>query len=140
MASISHGRRAIVHLSFIMLVQSSLVNEMVAQLTDAGVVVVASAGYFARDACQYAPAGAPSALTVGSLNNTDGLSSFTNFGACVDLWAPGSHAVGASGESDTGLVYVVGRAWASPVYPISSIVFSTRVCPPCVYACVRVRL
>ncbi len=77
------------------------VPQAVQDLVEAGVVVVAAAGYHADDACEWLPAGVPSAITVGSTARNDSRSSFSNFGPCVDVWAPGSDALGAYSGSTT---------------------------------------
>ena len=42
-----------------------------------------------QDACNSSPAGVPDALTVGATDKTDAPASFSNYGRCVDLFAPG---------------------------------------------------
>jgi subtilisin family serine protease len=56
------------------------------------VVTVAGNGNFAQipiDACTESPAGAPNVITVGATTNTDHEASFSNYGTCVDILAPG---------------------------------------------------
>lgn len=67
---------------------SQLINDAVADLVTHGVVVVVAAGNDADDACRYSPASAPDAITVGSSTISDAPSGFTNYGRCVDLFAP----------------------------------------------------
>jgi len=59
-------------------------------LKDAGFVVVVAAGNDNDDACNYSPARAANAITVGATDNTDTRSSFSNWGTCLDIFAPGS--------------------------------------------------
>merc|ERR1719330_124855 len=68
-----------------------------------GVTVVVAAGNSNSDACNFSPAFAANAITVGSTDSTDRRSSFSNYGQCVEIWAPGSSVVSASSSSDTGL-------------------------------------
>ncbi|HEV3050052.1 MAG TPA: S8 family peptidase [Longimicrobium sp.] len=65
------------------------VDDAIENLVAAGVTVAVAAGNSSDDACYYSPARAPSALTVGASNQYDQQSWFSNFGYCVDLYAPG---------------------------------------------------
>lgn len=59
---------------------------------DAGIIVSVAAGNDARDSCEFWPAGSHNVLTVGATgwwNNTDYVADFSNYGRCVDLYAPG---------------------------------------------------
>jgi serine protease len=69
--------------------KSKAVDDAVARLYNAGLVPVVAAGNFATDACRFSPAGAPRALTVGSTNQNDYRTNTSNFGNCVNLFAPG---------------------------------------------------
>lgn len=79
-----------------------------------GVVVVVASGNFNSDACHFSPAYVPSAITVGSITNTDARSSFSNFGSCTDIWAPGSNIVSASHTSDAASQTLSGTSMACP--------------------------
>jgi len=82
--------------------------------TNAGVVVVVAAGNSNSDACNFSPAFAAAAITVGSTTSRDARSSFSNYGTCVQIWAPGSSIVSASVSSDTGSRSLSGTSMACP--------------------------
>jgi subtilisin family serine protease len=71
-------------------------------------------GGIPQDACSEAPAGAPNAITVGSTTSSDAESSFSNFGTCVKILAPGSSITSSSHTADNGLVTMSGTSMASP--------------------------
>jgi len=79
-----------------------------------GVTVVVAAGNSNSDACNFSPAFAANAITVGSTTSTDARSSFSNYGTCVEIWAPGSSVVSASSSSDTGTRSLSGTSMACP--------------------------
>merc|ERR1719433_1131346 len=78
------------------------------------VVVVVAAGNSNKNACNYQPAFVPSAITVGSTTSTDSRSSFSNFGTCVDIFAPGSSVLSASHKSNTASATFSGTSMACP--------------------------
>ena len=69
-----------------------------------GVVVVVAAGNSADDACFYSPASATSAITVGSTTSADLVSPFSNYGTCMDIYAPGSDINSVATNSGDGYV------------------------------------
>jgi len=81
---------------------------------DAGVTVVVAAGNNYNDACGYAPAFVPSAITVGSTDSMQNKSVWSNWGACVKIWAPGSNVVSAGISSDTATDEKSGTSMACP--------------------------
>jgi subtilisin family serine protease len=93
---------------------SSSVNTAVAGAVTAGVTMVVAAGNDNQNACNYSPASTPSAITVGSTTNTDARSSFSNFGSCVDIFAPGSSITSAWHTSTTAINTISGTSMASP--------------------------
>merc|ERR1719497_171939 len=82
--------------------------------TNAGVVVVVAGGNSNSDACRFSPAFVPSAITVGSTTSLDRRSSFSNYGSCTNIWAPGSDVKSASHRSDTGSATFSGTSMACP--------------------------
>ncbi len=95
------------------------VRDAAENMVAAGFVVAVAAGngnLAGRpvDACGEAPAGAPNVLTVGSTTDTDAESSFSNYGTCVDILAPGSSITSSSHTADNGLATMSGTSMASP--------------------------
>lgn len=86
--------------------------------TSAGIMVVVAAGNDGKtsdpDSCDYSPAMVPSAITVGSTQDDDKRSDFSNIGPCVDLFAPGSSIWSAGHESDTDSAKKSGTSMACP--------------------------
>jgi serine protease len=93
---------------------STATDDAVARMTNAGVTVVVAAGNDNGNACNYSPARAASAITVGSTTNTDARSSFSNFGSCVDIFGPGSSITSAWHTSNTATNTISGTSMASP--------------------------
>merc|ERR1719356_2108162 len=89
-------------------------REAVDAAVNSGVVVVVAGGNSNADACGFSPAFVPSAITVGSTDSRDRRSSFSNFGRCTDIWAPGSAVVSASHRSDTCSTSLSGTSMACP--------------------------
>merc|ERR1719201_1168866 len=79
---------------------------------NSGVVVVVAAGNSNSDACNFSPAFVPSAITVGSTTSTQSRSSFSNYGTCVDIWAPGSSVLSAGITSDSATATFSGTSMA----------------------------
>jgi len=69
---------------------SSTLDEAVNNLISKGLSVVVAAGNDNLDACNYSPARTPDAITVGATNTDDSRASYSNFGSCLDIFAPGT--------------------------------------------------
>ena len=93
---------------------SSTIDAAVTKLTNSGITVVVAAGNDNNDACLKSPARAPSAITVGSTTSADAKSTFSNYGTCVDIHAPGSSIVSAWIGSPTAIYTASGTSMASP--------------------------
>ncbi|GIJ48269.1 hypothetical protein Val02_51550 [Virgisporangium aliadipatigenens] len=66
------------------------------------------------DACGQSPAGTPNALTVAATDRTDARAPYSDIGACVDLFAPGTDIVSAWIGGDTATSTVSGTSMAAP--------------------------
>jgi len=77
-----------------------------------GIAYVVAAGNDSADACRYSPARIPEVITTGSTTRSDGRSSFSNYGKCVDIFAPGSNIVSA--RRGSGSMTMSGTSMASP--------------------------
>ena len=79
-----------------------------------GVTFVVAASNDNANACGFSPAREPTALTVGSTTITDNRSSFSNFGTCLDLFAPGSGITAAWSTSNTATNTISGTSMSAP--------------------------
>ncbi|MGW6852203.1 S8 family serine peptidase [Streptomyces virginiae] len=75
--------------------KSDALNDAANAVTDAGVLPVVAAGNSAKDACGVSPASAGKVVTVAASNRYDEETSFSNWGQCVTLYAPGEAIVSA---------------------------------------------
>jgi len=93
---------------------SAALDQAVRNLIAKGITVVVSAGNDATDACTQSPARVAEALTVASTDPNDARSSFSNFGRCVDLFAPGRNIRSAGIASNTATAVFSGTSQAAP--------------------------
>jgi subtilisin family serine protease len=90
--------------------ESSLTNSI-----NSGVTYAVAAGNGAWDACNFTPARTPAALTVGASDETDLRARYSNYGSCIDVFAPGNLIVSTWSSSDTATNNLSGTSMASPV-------------------------
>jgi hypothetical protein len=93
---------------------SSILDNAVAELVSLGITVVVAAGNDSTLACEVSPAREPTAITVGATDNTDTRAFFSNYGSCVDIFAPGYDIEGASIDPTYDSVSKSGTSMASP--------------------------
>jgi subtilisin family serine protease len=79
-----------------------------------GVTYAIAAGNSNADACNASPARVAEALTAGASTSTDARASFSNYGSCLDVFAPGSSITSAWNTSDTATNTISGTSMASP--------------------------
>lgn len=89
-----------------------LINRAVNSAVDAGVHMVVAAGNSNRDACLESPSSAEKVVSVGASTKEDKRASFSNYGNCVSVYAPGHEITGAwlNGSTRT----ISGTSMASP--------------------------
>jgi subtilisin family serine protease len=93
---------------------SDALNTAIQNSINSGVTYVVAAGNAASDACTYSPASAPNVLTVGASEAGDQMASYSNYGPCVDVFAPGTAIISAIAASDDGLAKGTGTSMAAP--------------------------
>lgn len=69
----------------------------------------------ASDACNGSPARVPEALTVGAVDSRDKRASFSSYGKCVDIFAPGTRILSDWYTSDTATMMESGTSQATPL-------------------------
>jgi subtilisin family serine protease len=79
-----------------------------------GVTYAIAAGNSNTDACTQSPARVANAITVGATTITDARASFSNFGTCVDIFAPGNNITSSWNTSDTATNTISGTSMATP--------------------------
>ncbi|GAB3853951.1 hypothetical protein GCM10029963_46150 [Micromonospora andamanensis] len=80
-----------------------------------------------QNACNYSPARAAAAITVGATQSNDAAASFSNFGTCVDILAPGVSITSGWHTSDTATNTISGTSMASPhVAGVAALVLSAN--------------
>lgn len=79
-----------------------------------GIVYAVAAGNSNANACNYSPARVGEAITVGATTSTDARASYSNFGTCLDLFAPGSSITSAWYTSNTAINTISGTSMATP--------------------------
>lgn len=109
---------------------SRSLNAACRDLVANGAVVIAAAGNYRDDACLYSPASEPEVVTVGAVNSADQLMSQgaggSNFGRCVDLFAPGDDIVSASSDCSTCFTSRSGTSQAAAhVAGIAAVILSS---------------
>ena len=94
---------------------SATLSSAVASSVASGIVYAVSAGNNATDACTQSPANVGSALTVASVTNLDVQASWSNFGQCVDVYAPGTNILAAWFTDDTITTRASGTSLSAPL-------------------------
>lgn len=93
---------------------NSTLNNTVQASINAGVFHAVAAGNDAGNACNYSPASAPNAFTTAATTITDARWASSNFGACLDAFAPGSGITSTWHTSNTATNTISGTSMASP--------------------------
>ncbi len=93
---------------------SSALDNAVNSAVSQGITMVVAAGNDNSNACSYSPARAGSAITVGSTSSSDRRSSFSNYGSCLDIYAPGSSITSTWSTSNSATNTISGTSMASP--------------------------
>ena len=107
------GTPAVANMSLGGGVSSALDTAVTTSIND-GVTYAVAAGNENTNACNGSPSRVGAALTVGSTTSTDARSSFSNYGSCLDLFAPGSSITSAWHTSSSATNTISGTSMATP--------------------------
>lgn len=99
--------------------KSLLLNSAVDHAVREGIVVVTAAGNNRKDSCNYSPGSSSSSINVGATDNSNFLYQLgqfgTNYGKCIDIFAPGVRVHGANYRYKNGFVSLSGTSMACPL-------------------------
>ncbi|MGW6934242.1 S8 family peptidase [Lentzea sp. NPDC054927] len=93
---------------------SRVLDDAVRASIGRGVTYVVAAGNFNDDSCKYSPQRVTETINVMATARTDARASFSSYGTCSDLFAPGQDIVSASYNNNTGSATMSGTSMASP--------------------------
>jgi subtilisin family serine protease len=93
---------------------SSAVDTAVQNSINDGVTYAVAAGNDNANACNGSPSRAPAAITVGATTSTDARASYSNYGSCLDIFAPGSSITSSWYTSNTATNTISGTSMATP--------------------------
>ncbi|KAI8875730.1 subtilisin-like protein [Backusella circina FSU 941] len=89
-------------------------NDAIEQAISHGIHFSIAAGNYGEDACKYSPGSATGAITVGAIDEDDSVSYYSNFGKCVDIFAPGTNIKSIWPTSDSATHTLTGTSMAAP--------------------------
>lgn len=92
---------------------SPLLDAVLKRLTSLGWKIVVAAGNTAVDACKVSPARSKYVVTVGATNESNHRASFSNYGSCVNIYAPGTNIL--SSYPNNLYAYMSGTSMSSPI-------------------------
>jgi subtilisin family serine protease len=119
--------RSVANMSVAFNPPNTTVDNKVRALINAGVTVMVSAGNRTTDACTQSPARVPEAITVAAIDKADARAAFSNYGTCVDLFAPGVEILSASYTGDNLARLISGTSQATPhVTGVAALYLSTH--------------
>ena len=93
---------------------SPSVDAAVANSIASGISYAIAAGNDNSNACNFSPARVGAAITVGATTTSDARASFSNFGTCLDIFAPGQSITSTWNSSNTATAILSGTSMAAP--------------------------
>jgi subtilisin family serine protease len=94
--------------------RSKALDAAVKRSIDKGVTYAIAAGNEDQNGCKSSPAATPDAITVGAVDSADRRADFSNWGTCLDIFAPGVNILSSAKGSDTATQKMSGTSMAAP--------------------------
>lgn len=94
--------------------RSEAVDDAVARMHNSGITVIAGAANDDNDACLRSPAGSDETYTIAATDDKDVRADFSNWGTCVDIFAPGVDITSAHHLSDDDTAVMSGTSMSTP--------------------------
>jgi subtilisin family serine protease len=107
-------KKSVANMSLGSPIRNPFMDRATEAMVEAGVHAIVAAGNSDKDACRTSPARVPGAVTVGASDNADARAYYSNWGPCVDVFAPGSNITAAWPTSDYDTNTISGTSMASP--------------------------
>ena len=106
---------------------TSIDNAVTNSINNGGVTYAIAAGNSNANACNSSPARVPAAITVGATQQNDARASFSNFGTCLDIFAPGVGITSSWWTSNTATNTISGTSMATPhVTGVAALILSAH--------------
>ncbi|EDO19478.1 hypothetical protein Kpol_1018p5 [Vanderwaltozyma polyspora DSM 70294] len=110
----SVDKKCVANLSF-GAIRTAIIDEAIKEAHNAGIVLVVAAGNSNIDACWNSPASSKDVITVGAFDDrTETIARFSNWGSCVDVFAPGVKVKSLSHINGSDVLLLSGTSMASP--------------------------
>jgi subtilisin family serine protease len=93
---------------------SLALEDAVRSSINSGITYVVAAGNWGQNACNYSPAHLPEAITVGATDQRDYRDPATNYGPCIDVFAPGTAITSTGNQAEYPTRIMSGTSTASP--------------------------
>ncbi|QYO65844.1 S8 family serine peptidase [Leptolyngbya sp. 7M] len=106
---------AVVNISMNLSGVSVAMTNSITNSINTGITYAVSAGNFNANACDYSPANISAALVAGATTSTDNRAGYSNFGPCIDVWAPGNGITSLDYLTNNGTRVMSGTSMASPM-------------------------
>ncbi|KAI8884215.1 subtilisin-like protein [Backusella circina FSU 941] len=90
------------------------INQAIEEAIEIGIHFSIAAGNQGSDACRYSPSSVKNALVVGAIDKDDTIAKFSNFGPCVDLYAPGTFITSLWYNTNRAIHVLSGTSMAAP--------------------------
>jgi subtilisin family serine protease len=110
----NHVKPAVANMSLGGGASTAIDNAVNNAVNSKGITFVVAAGNSNANACNYSPARATAAIAVGATTSTDARAYYSNFGSCVDIFAPGSGITSAWKFNNSSTKTISGTSMASP--------------------------